>query len=142
MNGIYYAIQKKSSDELTHHKYIKKEKKNGKWRYYYEGKNGKQRDLNIISKVSDVIGEDEQDAFIETFREYDEAKEILKKKQKKNPTSNDAAQARIYADQKKDEAEEAREAYKKTLLGQMKMIEVKATIAYRRGKSWLSKIFG
>lgn len=28
------------SDELQHYKYLKREKKNGKWRYYYDHNNG------------------------------------------------------------------------------------------------------
>ena len=33
------VIKKDSKNELTHWKYIRREKKNGKWRYYYEKDN-------------------------------------------------------------------------------------------------------
>ena len=35
----YCAVIKDSKNELTHWKYIRREKKNGKWRYYYEKDN-------------------------------------------------------------------------------------------------------
>lgn len=32
---IYYGVTKNDSDELTHYKYYRKYKKNGKWQYVY-----------------------------------------------------------------------------------------------------------
>ena len=53
-----------------HHKYIKKKKINGKWRYYYESKNGEKKYSKVLSKLSDVIGEDEKDAFKKAESDY------------------------------------------------------------------------
>lgn len=117
-----------NTDELKHWKYIKKVKKNGKWRYYYD--------------IKDALGYDERDAFYKTAAEYFRADDKANKLEKANETSNDAAQARIYADEKRDEAAKAREAFRRTPLGLMKMIEVKSTIAYRRGKAILSRLLG
>ena len=41
MSKTYVAVQRsgQKQNELTHWKYIKREKKNGKWRYYYEDNN-------------------------------------------------------------------------------------------------------
>ena len=51
MSKQYYAIQKKDSNELTHWKYIKRVRKNGKWRYYY--------DKDALKKnIQDIIGLD------------------------------------------------------------------------------------
>ena len=50
----YYAIHKtKKNDELTHWKYIKKAKINGKWRYYYDTKDNKLTTLQNKSAEAD-----------------------------------------------------------------------------------------
>lgn len=36
MNGKYYAVVRRSDDDIKHWNYIKREKVNGKWRYYYD----------------------------------------------------------------------------------------------------------
>lgn len=36
MQQYYAVVRRDSSDELQHHKYVHKEKKNGKWVYYYK----------------------------------------------------------------------------------------------------------
>lgn len=126
-NYIYTGTDLVSQNELKHWKYIKKKKVNGKWRYYYD--------------IKDALGYDERDAFYKTAGEYIRADEEAKKLTKRNKTSNDAAQARIYADKKRDEAKKAREDFKKTPLGKLKIIEVKSTIFYRRAKAWISSIF-
>lgn len=51
MSKQYYAIQKKDSNELTHWKYIKRVRKNGKWKYYYD-KESLQKDVKDV--VSDI----------------------------------------------------------------------------------------
>lgn len=55
-NQNYYGVQKIDyQSSLTHYKYIKRVKKNGKWRYYYD-KDGLKND------VKDVLGYDEKNA--------------------------------------------------------------------------------
>ena len=67
----YYAVirSKKKNDELQHWKYVKKYKKNGKWRYVYNvGTTGDQINGKMMSpyreytKFQDVLGFDERDA--------------------------------------------------------------------------------
>lgn len=73
MSDQYYAVIRtdpnKKKDELQHWKYIKKYKKNGKWRYVYNvGSTGEKIDGQIASpyreysKLQDILGYDERDA--------------------------------------------------------------------------------
>lgn len=50
-----------STDELMHWKYIKRERVNGKWRYYYDKASAKADFEN--SKLGDALGYDERKAF-------------------------------------------------------------------------------
>ena len=43
-----------SDDELYHWKYVKREKVNGKWKYYYKDDNGKSK--NAVNSISDITG--------------------------------------------------------------------------------------
>lgn len=50
-------------NELYHvhgFKYIKRVWRNGKWQYYYDNGKGTTRNLGLVSKVSDWVGEDEK----------------------------------------------------------------------------------
>lgn len=69
MNHYYAVTRSKKNDELQHWKYVKKYKKNGKWRYVYNvGTTGDQINGKITSpyreytKIQDVLGFDERDA--------------------------------------------------------------------------------
>ena len=53
---IHGRLREVSDDELMHWKYIKREKKNGKWRYYYD--------------VKDALGYDERDRMNKAHSEY------------------------------------------------------------------------
>lgn len=59
----YKAVikRKESHDELTHWKYVKREKINGKWRYYYDTK-------SLKNDVRDTLGYDEKEAVEEASR--------------------------------------------------------------------------
>lgn len=57
---LYSVVPVRESDGLMHWKYIKKVKKNGKWRYYYD--------------VKDALGYDERAALGEATRQYNRAK--------------------------------------------------------------------
>lgn len=54
--AAYKAVNSRSGlDELQHWKYIKREKVNGKWRYYYDvGENERREAGNALSKVRDA----------------------------------------------------------------------------------------
>ena len=70
MSKIYYVGSDVSDDQLMHWKYIKREKVNGKWRYYYDtGKKEKIAAGNAKSKVRDAA----QNASFHKKR-YDEVK--------------------------------------------------------------------
>ena len=48
--GTYYAVHRgNTNDEIMHWKYIKKIKKNGKWRYYYD-KDQFDKDIGLTAK--------------------------------------------------------------------------------------------
>lgn len=50
-------------NELYHvygFKYVKRVWKNGKWQYYYDNGKGTTRNLGLVSKISDWVGEDEK----------------------------------------------------------------------------------
>ena len=53
----YYAVTRSDSktDELKHFKYIKRVKKNGKWRYYYDESSNKLKNLEEPGTTIEVI---------------------------------------------------------------------------------------
>ena len=70
MSKIYVAVQRsgQKQNELTHWKYIKREKKNGKWRYYYD------RD-SLKADVKDKLGYDERDRYEAAKKRHEDAVE-------------------------------------------------------------------
>lgn len=68
MSKTYVAVQRSGQkyNELTHWKYIKREKKNGKWRYYYD------RD-SLKADVKDKLGYDEREQYNKAKKEYNDA---------------------------------------------------------------------
>lgn len=72
-NKNYYGIQKSDyQTSLSHYKYIKRVKVNGKWRYYYDTKSFK-RD------VKDKLGYDEKEARDKAMTEHTKALEEYEK---------------------------------------------------------------
>lgn len=68
-----------NNDTLMHWKYIKKERKNGKWRYYYNlgGKTGVEDPNPLIksySKLEDKLGFDERDRANHQQKLYEQEK--------------------------------------------------------------------
>lgn len=59
MSKTYVAVQRsgQKQNELTHWKYIRKEKKNGKWRYYYKDAADKAKDVagDVAWEIGDRI---------------------------------------------------------------------------------------
>lgn len=132
-----------TADELMHFKYIKREKVNGKWRYYYaDSKTGKSKD---------ILGYDKRDALAKADREYKNAtrqaelinntapwktpklksdgsgyEELTEADKRWNAETNaeiDSAYANKAAAGMK--AADAYDAYKKTPLGKIYQAEVK-----------------
>ena len=138
-----YVIMKcLGEDELMHrsHKYIKREWKNGKWRYYYESKSGKRHDLKVASAASDFMGEDERKKFYNALDRYKESfengvangyrmsKENLSKQEKKEIENINA----LY---------KARYNYLKTPIGKIEYASEATKEAIKYGKDWIdSKI--
>lgn len=66
MNYTGVAVVRRSDDELKHFKYIKREKKNGKWVYYYDTK-------SLKNDVKDALGYDEREARDKAVKENNKA---------------------------------------------------------------------
>lgn len=79
-NGKLY-----NTNELKHWRYVKREKVNGKWKYYYD-LSALKSDIrtaknNIVSKVRDVVGYDEQDRYAKSIEEVNTSNAALAKAQ-------------------------------------------------------------
>ena len=103
----YRAVVKRkdSSNELAHYKYLKREKVNGKWRYYYD-------DL--------TTNDDKKNAYLETKRIYESSiKELADRQKVQGVLPNDRIQDsyRKTIDQYADYSKQAKEEYLKTLVG-------------------------
>ena len=85
MSKQYYAVQRtgEKKNELTHWKYIKREKRpNGKWRYYYDKK-------ALKDDIKDKLGYDEREALEKTSKIYDaESKKFASMQDKANEYNN------------------------------------------------------
>lgn len=64
--GYKAVITRRSDDELKHWKYVKREKKNGKWVYYYDTK-------QLKNDVKDALGYDEREARNNAIKENNNA---------------------------------------------------------------------
>lgn len=75
----YRVIRTSKSDELMHHKYVKKKKVNGKWRYYYDVKDALGYDekqamntAKVNSKIAEVESKMALDKYNDTKNKIDE----------------------------------------------------------------------
>lgn len=95
----YYAIVRRtdSNSELKHWKYIKKLKKNGKWRYYYPGDLLNDIDWEISDKVFDA--EIAVEDFLDNKLGLYKRKQMLDAKVKVN---RNASERKRLKNQKKD----------------------------------------
>ena len=145
-NNIYAAYKAvnlhSDPDELQHWKYIKREKVNGKWRYYYDiGKNERLEAGNAMSKVRDAANNagfhkkryDEVKSKIDSGEYFDKDNgndSILK------PYRDDYLKAlKDYANAKVN-AKKAQEAYAKTPLSKIENAKAKVD----SGKKWLEDL--
>lgn len=80
----YYAVRRSdTSDELTHWKYIKREKVNGKWKYIYDDSSS---EVNKAKKNVDEKQKELDDHFDEYWQKsYESELARLSKKQKRDP---------------------------------------------------------
>ena len=136
--------------ELYHaHKYIKKKKVNGKWRYYYDigeptaetytwDKNGNKiridSRIKSYSKWQDIIGRDEQDAARRADYAYRKAYEQTTNR---SMTREESVKASANAIKKGKESLKAHREYSKTLLGSQETIKN----AIHKGKKAIGRLF-
>ena len=81
MTKLYYIGKDLNANDLTHWKYIKREKVNGKWRYYYKddatGRDTYVKNPTLKTKVTaavqDKLGYDEREAANNAKKHYDTA---------------------------------------------------------------------
>ena len=128
----YYAIvrSKKKNDELQHWKYVKKYKKNGKWRYVYNvGTTGQRINGELdpsyreYTRLQDLLGYDERDAAAIAEYNYRHAMNNADSyNTMKNPTYYNQAKSNANYKQAKVAgkiASKAVERYYKTPLGKL-----------------------
>ena len=141
--SAYKAVNLRSDpDELRHWKYIKREKINGKWRYYYDiGKNERLEAGNAMSKVRDAANNagfhkkryDEVKSKIDSGEYFDKDNgndSILK------PYRDDYLKALKDYYKAKVNAKKAQEAYAKTPLSKIENAKAKVD----SGKKWLEDL--
>ena len=130
--AAYKAVNSHSDpDELQHWKYIKREKVNGKWRYYYDvGKNERREAGNAMSKVRDAANNagfhkkryDEVKSKIDSGEYFDKDHgndSILK------PYRDDYLKALKNYNEARIKAKKAQEAYSKTPLAKIENAKAK-----------------
>ena len=126
-----------SDDELYHWKYIKREKVNGKWRYYYHEddkklkdkiKSGvdKLQDYAVVQNIRDKLGYDEK-AYAEYAKNFADA----------GKTTNYVINGTKHTVDWGQEYIEAQKKFLKTPLG--KIHQAASTID--KAKSWVSNLF-
>ena len=137
-----------NDDELMHWKYIKKEKVNGKWRYYYnvgdagyiDGYTGKKPSSIVgYSWLEDKLGYDERERANRANAVYKQADRNSSNREYSSSTEHDKTIARVAELGRK--AIEANNAYMKTPLGQLEYSKVKIQKAKKKVSSWLRKVF-
>lgn len=137
MNKHYYAVVRsgQKNDELKHWKYIRKYKKNGKWRYVYDvGTTGdiingrKESPYREYSKLQDILGYDERDAAAIAdinYRRKEENATYYNHSQSTNQSYSQKKYNRLSkeASAAGKKASEAMERYYKTPIGKIDRID-------------------
>lgn len=133
----------------------KKRKKNGKWRYYYDvGTTGaivngsKMSNIKGYSKIQDILGYDERDAYNISRLNANAANENADKvaKLRTNPTESHLYDAEVHKELvnkgKKHEAEVAKNwnSYSKTPLGMIDRIDDKIDVGREKLSELLTRI--
>lgn len=140
-NGTFREV---TDEELMHWKYIKKEKKNGKWIYYYDvgeasyidGNTGK-KPSNIVgyTKLEDMLGKDEQERARRASAVYEQAD---RNSTNRSYSSRSAMEKEAKRVAKLGQAAiEANKAYMKTPLGRLET----AANTVKKAKKAVAKIF-
>ena len=136
-----YKTRVLRDDELMHYKYIRKEKKNGKWVYYYDigeasyidGYTGKKPSrIKGYTKMQDVMGLDERDRYYRTAYAVERAR----------PKPGLVSESQYVADNARfvkagAEFTKAKKAYMKTPLGQLE----KASNTIKKAKKAIGRWF-
>lgn len=141
-NTLYHSdvyLGKDFSDGIRHWKYIKREKKNGRWVYYYNDDNlislKKERDNNLAALKEENIrrkyGNDANSYLIVNGKKVGNDKVYTKLKQDAIYTSGNYSFAKYKSDKRKNR-------YNRWLIKPLNKIS--STV--HKGKKLLSKIFG
>lgn len=134
-----------STDELMHWKYIKRERKNGKWVYYYDKESAK-RDFEY-SKLGNALGYDEQrrrNAAVSREVSSINALDAAMKRTKRAKTFEeyqkarlDEYNARIVNAKAHDKYKKADREFRKTPIGKLTTLKEKID----SGKYWIENLF-
>lgn len=128
-------------DTLMHYKYVRKEKKNGKWVYYYDigeasyidGYTGKKPSrIKGYTKLQDILGRDEQDRYNRAVSAVAQARPKPGPTTASKRAADDARFVKAGA-----EFTKAKKAYMKTPLGQLE----KASNTIKKAKKAIGKWF-
>lgn len=143
------------NDELAHHKYIEKKKINGKWRYYYDiGTTGdivngsKRSSVKDYSKLQDILGYDERDAFEVANVNYNRALKDLDGQEdlRRSETESYRYNPDVHEEMRKNKTvaqkaiSEAVDKYKNTPIGKLDILDDKIDDARNRIADALIKL--
>lgn len=134
MKSQCFVVRSSQCDnELQHHKYIKREKVNGKWRYWYKVAEERVRNGSdkAVNGVKDVIGYDERSRMRAAVKSNNDA--VTKYQSSK--TKENAERMNVAG----DKALKAIEAYSKTPLGMIDRTSDNIRYAQASIRDWLKK---
>lgn len=159
MSKSYIAVVRRNPEtELNHadHKYLYKKKVDGKWRYYYEVGNpksayangGKDSGIKGYSKLQDLLGYDERDAYNNARLNANVANEIADEiaELRTNPTESYRYNRDVHKEYiEKGKAYEANvaknyDSYSKTPLGMIDRIDDKIDAGRNKISDLLKKV--
>lgn len=166
MAKLYYVGKDMNANDLTHWKYIKREKVNGKWRYYYKD-DATGRDTyikkpttankinaaagdavsnarkKIVSKAKDVLGYDELERYkkAEQASKYanEKLKEQLEWEQYLNAKIESTPKVKAEADKAAAKYEAAKKDYMKTPLSKIENLAAKTAKGREAVKKFAQK---
>lgn len=155
-----FVVRRTGQDELQHWKYVKKEKVNGKWKYYYSwdelkkdaknalGVNAKQN-MNAVKNVYNQTRKDADAARANAVKAQKKAEGVAYKKSLAGwATNNKAKKASAFASEaakisaaKGREYLNAKAEYMKTPLGKLDQAKADVRSGYSKAKRSVSKFF-
>ena len=144
MGDYYSVVRSNSNNELTHWKYSKKYKKNGKWVYVDDvgttGEDSDQSPYREYTRLQDKLGFDERDAAKNASKRYENKRERAMDYNHSQSTNSHYSQSlsdQFFKDEERSgrAASEAVKRYYKTPIGRLDRMGD----AIDRGRSKISK---